>query len=56
MHYRNFLIIFLQIFLQYKKVNIKESITEMYPQIPWEVVADNLGSAEHIFGTNEVNE
>ena len=56
MHYRNFVIIFLQIFLQYKKVNIKESITEMYPQIPWEVVADNLGSAEHIFGTNEVNE
>jgi len=23
-----------------KKVNIKETITKMYPRIPWEVVAD----------------
>ena len=47
--------IFLRTFLQYK-VNIKEAITEMYPRIPWEVVADTLESAEHILGTTELPE
>jgi hypothetical protein len=28
----------------------------MYPQIPWEVVADTLGSTEHILGTTELPE
>ena len=28
----------------------------MYPQIPWEVVANTLGSAEHILGTTELPE
>ena len=28
----------------------------MYPRIPWEVVADTLGSAEHILGTSELQE
>ena len=28
----------------------------MYPRIAWEVVADTLGSAEHILGTTELPE
>ena len=28
----------------------------MYPQIPWEVVVDTLGSADHILGTIELAE
>ena len=39
-----------------EKVNIKEAITEMYPRISWEVVADTLGPAEHILVTSEVIE
>ena len=27
------------------------AITEMYPRIPWELVADHLGSVEHTLGT-----
>jgi len=27
------------------------AITEMYPRIPWELVADPLESAEHTLGT-----
>jgi hypothetical protein len=34
-----------------KKVNFKVAITEMYPWMPWELVADHLGSAEHTLGT-----
>jgi hypothetical protein len=30
---------------------MKVAITEMYPWIPWELVADPLGSTEHTFGT-----
>jgi hypothetical protein len=33
-----------------------KAITEMYPRIPWEVVADTLGSTEHILGTTELPE
>ena len=28
----------------------------MYPRIPWEVVADTLGSIEYILGTTELQE
>jgi hypothetical protein len=31
--------------------NFKIAITEMYPRIPWKLVTDLLGSAEHTFGT-----
>ena len=34
-----------------KTSNFKVAITEMYPWIPWEMVADPLGSAEHTLGT-----
>ena len=30
--------------------NFKGAITEIHPQIPWEMVADPLGSAELSFG------
>jgi hypothetical protein len=33
-----------------KTSNFKVTITEMYPQLPWELVADPLGSAEHTLG------
>jgi len=33
-------------------VNFKIDITEMYPRIPCKLVADPLGSEEHIMGTN----
>jgi len=33
------------------QVQIESSHTEMYPRIPWELVADPLGSAEHNVGT-----
>jgi len=32
-------------------VNFKIDITEMYPRIPWKLVADPLGSEKHIMGT-----
>jgi hypothetical protein len=32
-------------------IKFKAAITGMYPWIPWELVADPLGSAEHILGT-----
>jgi hypothetical protein len=32
-------------------VNTKAAIIEIYPQIPWELVVDPLGPAEHILGT-----
>jgi hypothetical protein len=34
-----------------KHQNFKEAITEMYPRIPWELVAGLLGSAEHTLVT-----
>jgi hypothetical protein len=34
-----------------KTSNFKATITEMYPWIPREMVADPLGSAEHTLGT-----
>ena len=34
-----------------KLVNFKVAITEMYPRIPWELVADHLGSVEHSLAT-----
>jgi hypothetical protein len=34
-----------------KQVNFKVAIIEMYPRIPWELVADPLGSTEHSMGT-----
>jgi hypothetical protein len=34
-----------------KTSNFKVSITEIYPRIPWEMVEDPLGSAEHTMGT-----
>jgi hypothetical protein len=34
-----------------KSVNLKVSITEMYPWIPWELVADPLGFVEPTVGT-----
>jgi hypothetical protein len=39
-----------QLFLT-KHPNSEVRITELYPQIPWELVAGPLGSAEHTFGT-----
>ena len=33
-----------------KQVDCKVDITEMYPRISWELVADPLGSAEHTLG------
>ena len=35
-------------------VYFKVVITEMYPRIPWELVEDPLGSAEHILGTSDL--
>jgi len=32
-------------------VNLKVAITEVYPRIRWELVADPLGSIEHTLGT-----
>jgi hypothetical protein len=34
-----------------KQANFTAAITEMYPQIPWELVAVPLGSAENNLGT-----
>ena len=34
--------------------NCKVAITEMYPRIPWKLVTDLLGSAEHTLGTASV--
>jgi hypothetical protein len=28
----------------------------MYPRIPWELVADPLGSAKHMMGTTELDD
>jgi len=33
-----------------------KGITELYAWIRWEVLADTLGSVEHILGTNELPE
>jgi hypothetical protein len=35
-------------------MNLKVAITEIYPRIPWELVADRLGSPEYIFGTTGI--
>jgi hypothetical protein len=32
-------------------ITFKVAITEMHPLIPWEIVADPLGSEEQTFGT-----
>jgi hypothetical protein len=32
----------------------KVAITEMYPWIPWELVADPLGSAQHTLETTDL--
>jgi hypothetical protein len=37
------------------KISNKEAITEMYLQIPWQLVADPLGSAENALGTKAKN-
>ena len=34
-----------------EKATFRVVITEMYPRITWELVADPLGIAEHILGT-----
>jgi len=34
-----------------KKTNFNIAITEKYPQIPWELIADPLGSMDHTLGT-----
>jgi hypothetical protein len=34
-----------------KLVKLRVAITEMYRRIPWELVADTLGSAEYTLGT-----
>ena len=38
-----------------KKINIKVPITEIYLWIPWEMVADTVGSAEHTLGTTAID-
>jgi len=35
-------------------VKFKAAITEIYPRIPWELVADRLGSPKHSFGTADI--
>jgi len=37
-----------------KKTNFKVAITEKYPRIPCELVADPLGSADHTLGTTYI--
>ena len=37
-------------------MNFKVAITEIYPRIPWEMVADRLGSADHTLGTAELDD
>jgi hypothetical protein len=32
-------------------VNFKVAVTEVYPWVPWELVADPLGSSAHNLGT-----
>jgi len=44
--------LFLSLKKKKKKANFKVAITEMYPRISWELVADPLGSKEHTLGTN----
>jgi len=39
-----------------KKCKHKETITEIYPRIPWDVLADTLRSAEHILGAADLPE
>ena len=34
-----------------QKVNFRATVTEMYPLIPWELIADPLGSADYTLGT-----
>jgi hypothetical protein len=43
-------------FFQLKKklVNFEVAITEMCRWIPWELVADPLGSSEHTLGTTTI--
>ena len=38
-----------------KTSNYKVAITEIYPQVPRELVADPLGPAEQTSGTTDVN-
>jgi len=33
------------------KVNLEVTISEIYAQIPWELVMDPVGSMEHTLGT-----
>jgi len=35
-------------------VNFKVTITETYPWITWEMVANSLGSAKHTLGTTAI--
>lgn len=37
-------------------MNIKIAITEMYPRILWEMVADPLAPAGHILGTTVIDQ
>ena len=36
-------------------MDFKVAITEMYPRISWEMVADRKWSAKHILGTTALN-
>jgi hypothetical protein len=36
------------------KVKFKVSMTEMYPRIPWQLLANPLVSAQHTFGTTDI--
>jgi len=42
--------------LMKKQVAFKSSITEMYPRIPWELVADIFESAEHTLETTDLRD
>jgi hypothetical protein len=39
-----------------KSVHFKVAITEMYPRMPWQLVADPLGSAEHTLVTSGLDQ
>jgi hypothetical protein len=34
---------------------LKVAVTEMYPHIPWQLVAEPLGISEHTLGTTDVD-
>ena len=42
--------------ITYSNGHNKAAITEMYPRIPWELVADPLGYAEHTLGTTVLDQ